>query len=527
MKHDELQALWADDGENLPTAFTVGELQRVAEGAPGHAVETSRFLRRLLVARREGQLFRAFGLLVAIPIVVFALTQTRSALAYLLIGAGVFALGLLVWQLRSLSATQRLLWSLGEESPTLTSEPSWRGVAGLGLFAVAMTALVTVTYSGWVNKPGHMPPSMAAERKLLEMCEQGSVDACESVLASQAGHPVALAKWTQLRADAACLEQLTHAHGLVQEGFLEQALGALEKLGDECSEPMLQTAAGEASELASSVVRAARVECLSAAADGRWQHAQERCGVYARYACQGRSPEWQATDEGVLALQNAKGQLARDAGAFACPQSPVFRELNHVAEREQARSRWAERYPVELRAAVTAFGEGRLEQAKTLLAGVNSAQASALRDDLSTVQAAIAAPKNEDLLRRALKVEAGLVGHPEGSRLRSILTSTIAHDLYDEGKALADRRDWRGACRAWKRASSFQRSNIDLLKALTNVCTRQASIVFADARNCRQLELVLEFAVDGDGFKEQVEERWEVQCGEKGAVDPAPFLKQP
>ncbi len=108
-----------------------------------------------------------------------------------------------------------------------------------------------------------------------------------------------------------------------------------------------------------------------------------------------------------------------------------------------------------------------------------------------------------------------------------MLTATIADDLFEEGVALANRRDFRGACRLWKKADSFERSNIDLLKALTNVCTRQASMALAAARNCRQLELVLEFAVDGDGFKEKAEERLAVQCGERRAVDPNDFLKQP
>ena len=171
MKHDELQTLWTDESASLPTAFTVGELQRVPEVAPGQAMETSRFLRRLLVARREGQLFRAFGLIVVLPTVLFALTQTRGTTAYLLIGAGVLAMGLLAWQVRSLFATQRLLWSLGEESPVLKAQPSWRGIAGLGVFAAAMISLVTWTTSVWFNKPGHMAPGLAAERNLLEVCE--------------------------------------------------------------------------------------------------------------------------------------------------------------------------------------------------------------------------------------------------------------------------------------------------------------------------------------------------------------------
>jgi hypothetical protein len=59
----------------------------------------------------------------------------------------------------------------------------------------------------------------------------------------------------------------------------------------------------------------------------------------------------------------------------------------------------------------------------------------------------------------------------------------------------------------WKLGSSFNRSHIDLLRALTNVCTKRAGETLARAENCEQLKQVLDFAVDGDGFKKQTEEK--------------------
>jgi hypothetical protein len=80
----------------------------------------------------------------------------------------------------------------------------------------------------------------------------------------------------------------------------------------------------------------------------------------------------------------------------------------------------------------------------------------------------------------------------------------MSSDTYDEGKELADLKDFRGACRLWKLGASFSRSNVDLLKALTNVCTRKAQEQYENAQTCNELARVLDFAVDGDGVAERV-----------------------
>jgi DNA-directed RNA polymerase specialized sigma24 family protein len=50
------------------------------------------------------------------------------------------------------------------------------------------------------------------------------------------------------------------------------------------------------------------------------------------------------------------------------------------------------------------------------------------------------------------------------------------------------------------------RANIELLKALTNVCTKRAIESFDRAQTCDELERVRDFAVDGDGYREKVDE---------------------
>jgi hypothetical protein len=93
------------------------------------------------------------------------------------------------------------------------------------------------------------------------------------------------------------------------------------------------------------------------------------------------------------------------------------------------------------------------------------------------------------------------------SFVRRTITDTMSTTCYNRGKTSADRKDFRQACKMWKLGVSFSRANIDLLKALTNVCTRRAEEAIGRAQGCEQLKQVLDFAVDGDGFKKQAEDR--------------------
>ena len=54
---------------------------------------------------------------------------------------------------------------------------------------------------------------------------------------------------------------------------------------------------------------------------------------------------------------------------------------------------------------------------------------------------------------------------------------------------------------------SYWKGNSDLLRAVTNICTQEAQRRLEAAGGCEDLDLVLEFAVDGDGHKEIVEKK--------------------
>jgi hypothetical protein len=93
------------------------------------------------------------------------------------------------------------------------------------------------------------------------------------------------------------------------------------------------------------------------------------------------------------------------------------------------------------------------------------------------------------------------------SYVRRTIVESMSSKCYERGKSAADRKDFRQACRTWKLGASFTRGNIDLLKALTNVCTKRAGETLERATTCEQLKAALEFAVDGDGYKKQINDR--------------------
>ena len=69
----------------------------------------------------------------------------------------------------------------------------------------------------------------------------------------------------------------------------------------------------------------------------------------------------------------------------------------------------------------------------------------------------------------------------------------------------------------WKLGYSYYRGNTDLLKAVANVCTARAGEASDGAKTCDDHVKVIEWAVDGDGFKEKSEAKMrELGCPAPG-----------
>jgi hypothetical protein len=93
------------------------------------------------------------------------------------------------------------------------------------------------------------------------------------------------------------------------------------------------------------------------------------------------------------------------------------------------------------------------------------------------------------------------------SYYRQNIQQDMASAAYVRGKDLMDRQDRRQACRMWKLGFSYWKGNVDLLRAVSNICTGEAQARLEAAASCEDLTVVLEFAVDGDGHKEKVEKK--------------------
>ncbi len=102
-----------------------------------------------------------------------------------------------------------------------------------------------------------------------------------------------------------------------------------------------------------------------------------------------------------------------------------------------------------------------------------------------------------------------------------------ARGLYDEGRLLAAKEDYRAACLTWKegyrlareagllhsRTDEARATVNDFLKALLS-CTQRAEKTLLQVQSCDDVRLALDFAVDGDGYHEVATARLlSLKCG--------------
>lgn len=367
----------------------------------------------------------------------------------------------------------------------------------------------------------------------------------------------------------ACEQNFEGARQRFAEGRLEEALELIAKVDKGCEVwfyraiPLGQRAAAE-------VIRRAGSDCKAYAASAEVELAEERCEVYARFACQNWEPgelyppallkvkldgplnpktEWRPRDERYLTFLKLRAKSRPGAPAWRCPQIDSLRAPPAPPDRGLVAKAELEReYPqLEQREALLAYFRGDFESAPVPLQKLQErmsqarhhARARALLLDMrnainlfenGTTELFNDSPERAaPLFLQALALDEALVLGQSAATLDSVerrkalsrrqsflrrsIVESMASRTYEKGKTLADRKDFRAACRVWKLGSTFSRSNIDLLKALTNVCTRRAADGFARAKTCEQLRSALDFAVVGDGFQEKIEESLAVdQC---------------
>jgi tetratricopeptide (TPR) repeat protein len=250
---------------------------------------------------------------------------------------------------------------------------------------------------------------------------------------------------------------------------------------------------------------------------------------------------WRPKDPLYINFLKAREKVKPGEPMWQCPEIPAFRPPPPPKDlRVQVKEDLARRYKEkDLGVALQLYFDGKFNEApvpiQKVLENVSKAEshqeARALLLDVNNVinlyQNGVTELTNErperaeEPFRRALAIDEKLVLGERAAKMsederrreldrapsfvRRTIIESMSSNCYARGKTLADRKDFRQACKIWKLGASFSRGNIDLLRALTNVCTQRARTAFEQAENCVQLQQVLDFAVDGDGFREKAE----------------------
>jgi pSer/pThr/pTyr-binding forkhead associated (FHA) protein/tetratricopeptide (TPR) repeat protein len=398
-------------------------------------------------------------------------------------------------------------------------------------------------------------------------------DACGQILELEPIHPQANELMKRIKFERASEEQYLKGKELAASGRLEEALEAFSKvkpLSKELVGCFFLDTLSAAKPVIDEVKKAVAAECKTYSANGKWENALKRCEVYMRLACQTMAPDdleppyplklkldgplgkdgWRPKDPNHVNFRKAREKLRPGDAPWKCPDVPVFRppapppDPGKVAIQE-----FKERYKEpDMGRALVLYFQGAGDEAtvplKKLKENVNKAavheEAMALLYDItnafsffktgSTELSNDKPEKAEEPFRKALALDEKLVlGDKLGklpddqkrrelekraSFLRKGIVEGMSSTCYTKGKAQADKKDFRAACKVWKLGLAFSRTNADLLKA-GYFCTQKAKDALdkaMDSGNCEQLKAVLDLAVDGDGYKEQVQTILDENC---------------
>ena len=414
--------------------------------------------------------------------------------------------------------------------------------------------------------PAEQIEELLAECRTYSNSEAGLTDwsradaACQKVIELEPIHQEANTLVKRISVLKVCEQNFNGAREQLAGGQLEGALDLMAKIGKGCESYLLRTLS-MARDTVAEVKKRAAADCKSYASNAKWDLAFKRCELYSRLSCQttdtkelyppalmkmkldgplNPKTEWRPKDPLYINFLKAREKVKPGEPMWLCPEIPAFRPPPPPPDPGKlAKEELAKRYPEpEMGRALVLYFSGDFqsapvplqkigekmekaqyhEAARALLLDINNA--INLYENGSTEITNDRPEKAEAPFLKALAVDERLVlGDRAGkltadekkkeldkrmSFIRKSIVDLMSSQSYEKGKALADRKDYRAACRVWKLGNNFSRSNIDLLKALTNICTKRASEAFDRAQSCEQLKAAMDFAVDGDGFKEKI-----------------------
>lgn len=304
---------------------------------------------------------------------------------------------------------------------------------------------------------------------------------------------------------------------LLRAGDAEAALMRFVQVTPDCTAAFARVTPG-ARTLAPVVEARARTACEQAMRERDGTAVELSCARYAMLACQQRDLSSDATHRAWLALQT-------DPSAWSCPEVPALRPpaVKPAPEADLVTMARTNAEEPRLGEAAAYYLRGDVTSARALVAGLlrdsaasaHHARARELDDamrDVETAQREFELTRDEAPLQALLDADQRvLVAAKMDKAMKGVgvvqrrASDVFGRRMYEAGRLAADERDWPKACALWKHGSLYTRANIDLLKALTNVCTRRASEAFDSAERCDDLDKVKAYAVDGDGFAERAD----------------------
>lgn len=416
--------------------------------------------------------------------------------------------------------------------------------------------------------PAEQIEEYLAECRTYSNSEAGNIDwaradaACQKVIELEPIHQEANTLVKRISVLKVCEQNLNSAKEQLAGGQQEGALDSLAQIGKLCESYLLRSLS-VAKEPLAEVKKRAGADCKSYASNAKWDLAYKRCELYSRLACQSMDSadlyppalmkmkldgpinpktEWRPKDPLYINFLKAREKVKPGEPMWLCPEIVAFRPPPPPPDPGKlAKEELAKRYPEpEMGRSLVLYFAGDFQSAPVPLQKITERMDKAqyheaARGLLNSLNQAINLYENgtteitndrpekaEAPFLKALAVDEKLVLGDRAATLtadekkkeldkrvsfiRKSIVEVMSSKSYEKGKALADRKDFRAACRVWKLGLKFSRSNIDLLKAATNVCTPRAGDAFERGDTCEKLKAAMDFAVDGDGFKEKIAE---------------------
>jgi pSer/pThr/pTyr-binding forkhead associated (FHA) protein len=334
----------------------------------------------------------------------------------------------------------------------------------------------------------------------------------------------------------------------------EDAIDVLQKIPKE-SNYYWRRAKIKMDEALAQVNKRAEDDCKRYLRDAQWAAAVPRCDRYMSTWCQSQTKEdlepplgfslslegrigkkeWRPKDKLFVQFLIARRKVDPKAEAWTCKAGYGGNIENEDEPSAKVRKMFKGRYPNPyMNSAMFDYWGGRGNESVAKLQKVRSNyelaplhnQTDLLIKDVgnvdnlyksgSTLLTTGEIEKAAEPFEEALEVDKRLMGElweSVPSFYRKNIQQDMAEKAYERGRDWAKRDDPRRACRLWKIGFRFYKGNTDLIRVLSNLCSTQATKLFASASSCGDLTEVMEWAVAGDGLEEKVaKKREELQC---------------